>query len=67
MLIRENFPLAPLTTLGVGGPARYFAEARSESEVIEALTFSQDRQLPLFIVGAAATSSSPTPASPGWC
>ena len=36
MLIREHIALAPFTTLGVGGPARYFAEAKSESEVIEA-------------------------------
>ena len=24
-LLRENMPLAPMTTLGIGGPARYFA------------------------------------------
>jgi hypothetical protein len=28
--IREQFPLAPLSTLGVGGPARYYARVTSE-------------------------------------
>jgi UDP-N-acetylmuramate dehydrogenase len=41
MLIRENVPLSPLTTLAVGGPARYFAEAHSEAEVIEAVEFAR--------------------------
>jgi UDP-N-acetylmuramate dehydrogenase len=40
MLIRENVPLAPLTTLGVGGPARYFAAARNEADVLEAVEFA---------------------------
>ena len=39
MIIRENFPLAPLTTLGVGGAACYFAEATTEAEVLEAVHF----------------------------
>ena len=51
MVIREHVPLAPLTTLGVGGPARYFAEAQSEPEVIEAVEFALSRELPLFVLG----------------
>jgi len=54
MLIREQFPLAPLTTLGVGGPARYFVEARSEAEVIEAVDFARSQQLPLFVMGGGS-------------
>jgi UDP-N-acetylmuramate dehydrogenase len=54
MLIREQLALAPLTTLGVGGPARYFAEARSEAEVIEAVEFARSRRLPLFILGGGS-------------
>jgi len=41
MLIRENVPLAPLTTMGVGGAARYFAEAESDAEVVEAVGFAR--------------------------
>jgi len=54
MRLRENIPLAPLTTLGVGGPARYFAEASTEAEVIEAVQFARARQLPLFVLGGGS-------------
>ena len=35
--IREDVALAPLTTFGVGGPARYFAVAKSEDDVVKAV------------------------------
>src|SRR5215469_9963702 len=52
--IQENIPLAPLTTLQVGGPARYFAHARSESDVVDALAYAADRRLPLFVLGGGS-------------
>ena len=54
MRLLENIPLAPLTTLGVGGPARYFVEATAEAEVREALQFANDRELPLFVLGGGS-------------
>ena len=54
MLIRENVALAPLTTLGVGGPARFFVEALTEAEVMEAVEFARSRQLPLFVLGGGS-------------
>jgi UDP-N-acetylmuramate dehydrogenase len=54
MMIREKVPLAPLTTLGVGGPARYFAEARTESDVREAVEYAQSRVVPLFVLGGGS-------------
>jgi UDP-N-acetylmuramate dehydrogenase len=51
MNLRENIPLAPLTTFKVGGPARYFLEGRSEEEVIEGVLYARDRKLPLFVLG----------------
>src|SRR5271166_85499 len=54
MLIREHVPLAPLTTLGVGGPARYFVEAQSEAEVIDAVAFARSQELPLFVLGGGS-------------
>ncbi len=54
MLIREHVALAPFTTLGVGGPARYFAAARSEAEVIEAVEFARSQRLPLFALGGGS-------------
>src|SRR5262245_32840964 len=52
--MREHVPLAPLTTLGIGGEARYFTEARTEAEVAEALSFAEGRGLPLFVLGGGS-------------
>ncbi len=54
MVVTENVPLAPLTTLKVGGPARYFVEATTIAEVSEAVGFSQLRSLPLFVLGGGS-------------
>ncbi len=54
MTIQENVPLAPLTTLQVGGAARYFAELRREDEVREAAQFAKTRDLPLFVLGGGS-------------
>jgi UDP-N-acetylmuramate dehydrogenase len=54
MVITENVPLAPLTTLKVGGPARYFVEATTIAEVSEAVEFSRSRSLPLFVLGGGS-------------
>jgi UDP-N-acetylmuramate dehydrogenase len=54
MTIQENVPLAPLTTLQVGGAARYFAELRREDEVREAAQFAKARDLPLFVLGGGS-------------
>jgi UDP-N-acetylmuramate dehydrogenase len=54
MMIQENLPLGPLTTLKVGGPARYFTEAKTVAEVSEAVQFSRARNLPLFVLGGGS-------------
>ena len=43
MHIQEHVPLAPLTTFGIGGPARFFAEATSSDDVCRALAFAKER------------------------
>jgi UDP-N-acetylmuramate dehydrogenase len=50
----ENIPLAPLTTIRIGGPARYFIEAKDVGEVQEAVAFSRSRDLPLFVLGGGS-------------
>jgi UDP-N-acetylmuramate dehydrogenase len=52
--IQENVPLAPLTTLQVGGAARYFAELKREDEVREAVQFAKTRDLPLLVLGGGS-------------
>lgn len=54
MDIRQNVPLAPLTTLGVGGNARFFGEAASLDEVEAAVRFAQDRNLRWFVLGGGS-------------
>jgi len=53
-LIRENIALAPFTTLGIGGPARYFAEVRTEHTLLEALSFAESHTLRVFILGGGS-------------
>ncbi len=54
LLIQENVPLAPLTTLGIGGAARFFAEVRSETDLTEAIAFAERQQFPVFILGGGS-------------
>jgi UDP-N-acetylmuramate dehydrogenase len=54
MEFREQVPLAPYTTFKIGGPARWFAEAETESEILEAVDFARSRDLPLFPLGGGS-------------
>lgn len=54
MRFREHVPLASYTTFRIGGPARYFAEAASEEEILEAVRFARSRDLSLFILGGGS-------------
>ena len=54
MKILENIALAPLTTLGIGGPARWFVEAANEAEIAEACTWARERDVPLFVLGGGS-------------
>ena len=46
--------LAPYTTFGIGGPADCFVVARSENELIEAIHFAKEKNIPFFILGTGA-------------
>src|SRR5256885_11834641 len=50
----RSVPLAPLTTLQVGGKARYLVEASREDEVREAVAFAHRKALPLFVLGGGS-------------
>lgn len=54
MIVQERVPLAPLTTFGVGGEARFFIEAQSVEEVKEALEFARERALKVFVLGGGS-------------
>ena len=54
MLFREQVPLAPFTTLGLGGPARYFHACATAAELREALTLAGQRRLRVQIIGGGS-------------
>ena len=54
MEIRENIILAPYTTFGIGGPARYFCEVGSVDDLKSALKFSKENNMRLFILGGGS-------------
>jgi UDP-N-acetylmuramate dehydrogenase len=54
MLLQQNVSLAPLTTLQIGGPARFFVQAVSRAEVEEALAYARAANLQLFILGGGS-------------
>jgi UDP-N-acetylmuramate dehydrogenase len=52
--ILENISLAEFTTLGIGGQARWFAEAGSEAEIVAATEWARGRGAPLFVLGGGS-------------
>jgi UDP-N-acetylmuramate dehydrogenase len=52
--IQENVSIAPFTFYKIGGPVRYFAEAKNSEELREAVTFATERKIPIFILGAGS-------------
>lgn len=51
MHIQENLNLKNFNTFHVSAYAKYFSEIRHVEELVEALTFSQQNQLPFMIIG----------------
>lgn len=47
----RNYPLANLTSLGVGGPADFFIQPANLQEVVEAQRFALDHNYPLTVIG----------------
>ena len=52
--IREEVALAPLTTFGVGGAAKFFAVAKSEADVTQAVEWAAAHGVPLFVLGGGS-------------
>ena len=54
IVMRERVPLQQLSTIGVGGPARWFARADANDDVLAIHQWSVDRDVPLFILGGGS-------------
>lgn len=52
--LEENKPLAPYTTMKVGGPARWFVEAKTTEEIIHAVQEAVAKNIPYEILGGGS-------------
>ncbi len=51
---QENKPLGPLTTFGIGGPARWYAEASDVNSLTRAMNWAAKKNLPVFLLGGGS-------------
>lgn len=54
LAIQENVSLAPLTTIGIGGPARFFLRATTVDEIRDALKWAAEREQQVFFLGGGS-------------
>jgi len=63
--LREHVPLAPYTTIGLGGAARYFVDCSTEDDLREALTLARQWKLAVQIIGGGSNVIFPDAGFPG--
>ena len=56
MIIKENVPISTLTTMRLGGPARFVIEVETPEEVPKAYAFANERGLPVFVLSGGANT-----------
>lgn len=54
LTIQPAIMFAPYTTFGIGGPADFFTIASNEEELIEAVAWAKEKNVPFFILGSGA-------------
>lgn len=52
--ILENISIAPYTTLKIGGVADYFFEAKDQMDLVAALNFAKEKDVPYFLLGGGS-------------
>lgn len=52
--LQEGVPLAPMTTIKIGGAARYFIQPESAQDVRAAIAWARDEALPYFVLGGGS-------------
>lgn len=52
--IQENISLAPLTTFGIGGAAKYLVDVRSEGDIRKAIQWAKEKAVPHVILGGGS-------------
>ena len=56
MRVNENILISSLTTMRLGGPARYVLELETPSDVSDAYGFAETYHLPTFVLGGGANT-----------
>ena len=56
MIIRENIPISTLTTMRLGGNAKFVIEIERAEDCTEAFEFVKEKGLPFYFLGAGANS-----------
>ena len=54
MKIRENVPIAELTTMRLGGAARYVIEIEEDKDLADAYRFAREKDLPTYVLGGGS-------------
>ncbi|MBQ9018291.1 UDP-N-acetylmuramate dehydrogenase [Candidatus Saccharibacteria bacterium] len=65
MIIRENVPLSELTTMRLGGPAKFLIDIESQDDIKKAHLFATERNLPIFVLGGGANTIAKDAGFPG--
>src|SRR5215472_4576437 len=53
-LLEQNKLLAPFTTLGIGGPARWFLKATTEEHVADAAAWAREKGIRFLVLGGGS-------------
>lgn len=53
-LVQHNYSLAPRLWLGIGGPARYYAEPTNRAELIELVRAASEQGVPIRVLGGGS-------------
>ena len=54
MNVRENVPLAPLTTFEIGGPAKYLVKARKDDDIRDAVQWAKEKNVRLVVLAGGS-------------
>jgi UDP-N-acetylmuramate dehydrogenase len=50
--LQNNITLAKFTSFRIGGPAKFFIEAKTDQDVIDAVDFAKENDVPFFVLGS---------------
>lgn len=56
MKIAENLPIKSLTTMRLGGPARFVLTVETPKDIAKAYAFASERSLPIWVMGGGANT-----------